>query len=63
MNNIEQLIQMLHSVTEYDIIDCGYDSEGHKCYAIRNLSTSPSALLLGNLETTDFPEWSGKSKN
>jgi len=63
MNSIEQLIQMLHSVTEYDIIDCGYDSDGNKCYAIRNLATKPSTILLGNLETTDFPEWCGKSKN
>jgi hypothetical protein len=63
MNTIEQLIQMLHSVTEYDIIDCGYDSQGYKCYAIRNLSISPSTLLLGNLDTTDFPQWYGKSKN
>lgn len=54
---------MLHSVTEYDVIDCGHDSEGHKCYAIRNLSDSPSTLLLGNLEVSDFPEWLGKSKN
>ena len=50
---IEQLIKMLHSVTEYDIIDCGYDSDSHKCYAIRNLATKPSMLLLGNLEITD----------
>jgi hypothetical protein len=63
MNSIEQLIQMLHSVTEYDIIDCGYDEQGHKCYAIRNLSTKPSTLLLGNLETTNFPQWCGKNKN
>jgi hypothetical protein len=63
MNDIEQLIQMLHSVTEYDIIDCGLDDEGHKFYAIRNLSTKPSVLLLGNLETNDFPEWCGRSKN
>jgi hypothetical protein len=62
MNTIEQLIQMLHSVTEYDIIDCGYDVDGHKCYAIRNISKKPSMLLLGNLETTDFPEWCGKDK-
>jgi len=62
MNTIEQLIQMLHSITEYDIIDCDYDADGHKCYAIRNLSTKPSTLLLGNLETTDFPEWCGKDK-
>jgi hypothetical protein len=63
MTNIEQLIQMLHSVTEYDIIDCGYDSNGYQCYAIRNLATKPSTMLLGNLDTTDFPEWCGKSKN
>jgi hypothetical protein len=62
MNAIEQLIQMLHSVTEYDIIDCGHDADGHKCYAIRNLSTKPSTLLLGNLENDSFPEWLGKSK-
>jgi hypothetical protein len=63
MTNIEQLIQMLHSVTEYDIIDCGYDSNGHKCYAIRNLATRPSTMILGNLDNADFPEWCGKSKN
>ncbi len=62
MNHIEQLIQMLHSVTEYDIIDCGYDDNGHKCYAIRNLANKPSTLLMGNLETNDFPEWCGKDK-
>jgi hypothetical protein len=62
MNAIEQLIQMLHSVTEYDIIDCGYDSDGYKCYAIRNISNKPSTLLLGNLDTNDFPEWRGKDK-
>lgn len=62
-SDIKILIQMLHSVTEYDVIDCGYDSEGHKCYAIRNLAKSPSTLLLANLETSDFPEWLGKSKN
>lgn len=60
--HIEQLIQMLHSVTEYDIIDCGEDEDGHKCYAIRNLSDKPSTLLLGNLNTSDFPEWLGKNK-
>jgi hypothetical protein len=63
MNPTEQLIQMLHSLTEYDIIDCGQDADGYKCYAIRNISTKPSMLLLGNLETADFPEWCGKSKN
>jgi hypothetical protein len=57
MNTIEQLIQALHNVTEYDIIDCGHDSDGNKCYAILNLSTQPSTLLVGNLQTTDFPEW------
>lgn len=60
---IETIIQMLHSVTEYDIIDCGEDSEGNQHYAIRNLSHNPSSLLLGNLEVSDFPEWLGKSKN
>ena len=63
MNHIEQLIQMLHSVTEYDVIDCGTDEHGHKCYAIRNLSTKPSTILLGNLDTDDFPEWCGKDKS
>lgn len=63
MNPIEILIQMLHSVTEYDIVDCGYDSNGHKCYAIRNLSAKPSMLLLGNLEINDFPQWTGKDNN
>jgi hypothetical protein len=63
MDCIEQLIQMLHSVTEYDIIDYGYNSNGYKRYAIRNLSTRPSTILLGNLDTADFPEWCGKSKN
>jgi hypothetical protein len=62
-SDIETLIQMLHSVTEYDVIDCGYDNEGHKCYAIRNLAKSPSVLLLGNLQASDFPEWLGKNKN
>lgn len=62
-SKIEILIQMLHSVTEYDIIDCGCDSDGNQCYAIRNLSTQPSTLLLGNLNVSDFPEWLGKSKN
>jgi hypothetical protein len=60
---IQQLIKMLHSVTEYDIIDCGYDSDNNKCYAIRNFATKPSMLLLGNLEITDFPEWCGKDKS
>ena len=63
MNSIEQLVQMLHSVTEYDIIDCGYDESGHKCYAIRNLADKPSVLLLGKLEMSMFPEWKGKSNN
>lgn len=63
MNPIEMLVQMLHSITEYDIVDCGYDSEGHKCYAIRNLAQMPSTLLLGNLDIGDFPQWMGKSHN
>lgn len=63
MNYIEQLVQMLHSVTEYDIIDCGYDSDGNKCYAIRNLSNKPSSLLLGNLDVDNFPQWKGKNNN
>ena len=63
MNHIEQLVQMLHSITEYDIVDCGYDSNGYKCYAIRNLSTTPSTLLMGNLDIDDFPQWKGKSNN
>jgi hypothetical protein len=63
MNTIEQLVQMLHSVTEYDIIDCGQDEYGHKCFAIRNLSNKPSMLLLGNLDMNMFPEWKGKSNN
>lgn len=61
--SIETLIQMLHSVTEYDIIDCGYDENGHKCFAIRNLAGKPSILLLGNLDINDFPQWKGKSNN
>ena len=63
MNKIEELIQMLHSITEYDIIDCGYNIEGNKCYAIRNLAGKPSILLLGNLDIDDFPQWRGKSNN
>lgn len=63
MNNIEQLVQMLHSITEYDIIDCGYDESGHKCFAIRNLAGKPSMLLLGNLDMNMFPEWKGKNNN
>lgn len=63
MNNIEQLVRMLHSVTEYDIIDYGYDEDGYKCFAIRNLSGKPSMLLLGNLDMNMFPEWKGKSNN
>ena len=58
--NLETLIQMLHSVTEYDVIDCGNDSDGHKCYAIRNLADKPSMLLLGNLDINNFPQWLGK---
>jgi hypothetical protein len=63
MNDIDQLIKMLHSVTEYDIVDCGYDSDHYKCYAIRNIANKPSTLILGNLDVSDFPEWLGKSKN
>lgn len=63
MNPVEQLVQMLHSVTEYDIIDCGYDNNGNKCYAIRNLASMPSMLLLGSLDVNDFPQWRGKSDN
>ena len=63
MNAIEQLVQMLHSVTEYDIIDCGYDIDGNKCYAIRNIASMPSMLLLGSLDVNDFPQWKGKSNN
>lgn len=62
MNLIEQLVQMLHSVTEYDIIDCGYDESGHKCYAIRNLANKPSMLLLNSLDMGNFPQWLGKDK-
>ena len=54
---------MLHSVTEYDIIDCGLDANGNRCYAIRNLSDSPSTLSLSNLEINNFPEWCGKNTN
>lgn len=63
MSEIETLIQMLHSVTEYDITDCGYDANGNKCFVIRNLAQNPSMLILGNLEINDFPEWLGKSNN
>lgn len=63
MNDIETLIQMLHSVTEYDIIDCGYDSNHNKCYAIRNLAEKPSMLLLGSLDISNFPQWFGKDNN
>ena len=63
MNTIEQLVQMLHSVTEYDIIDCGKDENDHKCFAIRNLSCKPSMLLLGSLDMNLFPEWKGKNHN
>jgi len=63
MNDIETLIQMLHSVTEYDIIDCGYDSNHNKCYAIRNLAEKPSMLLLGSLDISNFPQWLGKDNN
>lgn len=63
MTEIETIIRMLHSVTEYDIIDFGYDSDGNKNYVIRNLSTSPSTLILGNLQISDFPEWLGRNKN
>jgi hypothetical protein len=61
--SIETLIQMLHSVTEYDIIDCGQDKDGHKCFAIRNLASKPSMILLGNLDINDFPQWKGKDNN
>jgi hypothetical protein len=53
---------MLHSVTEYDIIDCGYDEHGYKCFAIRNLADKPSMLLLGSLDMNLFPDWKGKNK-
>lgn len=62
-NTIEQLVQMLHSITEYDIIDYGYDDSGHKRYVIRNLAENPSVLSLGKLEMSMFPEWRGKSNN
>ena len=62
MNMIEQLVQMLHSITEYDIIDCGYDEHGYKCFAIRNLAGKPSMLLLGSLDMNLFPDWKGKNK-
>ncbi len=61
--SIETLIQMLHSVTEYDVTDCGYDENGNKCFAIRNLAGKPSMLLLGNLDIDMFPEWKGKCNN
>ena len=61
--SIETLIQMLHSVTEYDIVDCGWDKNGKKCFAIRNLADKPSMLLLGNLDINDFPQWNGKDNN
>lgn len=54
---------MLHSVTEYDVTDCGYDENGNKCFAIRNLAGKPSMLLLGNLDIDMFPEWKGKCNN
>lgn len=54
---------MLHSITEYDIIDYGYDESGHKRYVIRNLAENPSVLSLGKLEMSMFPEWRGKSNN
>lgn len=63
MNPIEQLVQMLHSVTEYDVVDCGFDTEGNRCYAIRNLAQKPSMLLLGSLQINDFPQWLGKDNN
>lgn len=63
MSRIEQIIRMLHSVTEYDIIDCGFDTNGHECYVIRNLAVNPSTLILNNLNIADFPEWCGKCKN
>lgn len=62
MTNIETLIQMLHSVTEYDVVECGYDTDGNQCYAIRNLASKPSMIILGNMEINDFPQWLGKSK-
>lgn len=63
MTSVETLIQMLHSVTEYDITDCGYDSMNNKCYAIRNLANKPSMLILGNMDIKDFPQWLGKDNN
>ena len=63
MNDVEQLIQMLHSITEYDVIDCGDDENGNSCYAIRNLSAKPAMLLLNKLDINMFPEWKGKSNN
>lgn len=62
MTDIETLIQMLHSVTEYDIVECGYDADHNPCYAVRNLAQKPSMLILGNMEINDFPQWLGKSK-
>lgn len=63
MSDIETLIQMLHSVTEYDITDCGYDDMSNKCYAIRNLANKPSMLILGNMDIKHFPQWLGKDNN
>ena len=63
MLTIEILIKMLHSVTEYDIVDCGQDEYGNKCFAIRNLAGKPSMLLLDSLDINDFPQWRGKSNN
>lgn len=62
MNNTkETLIQMLHSVTEYDIIET--EENGYKSYAIRNLSSKPALLVLDKLNIQDFPQWLGKSNN
>jgi len=63
MSEIEILIKMLHSVTEYDITSCDYDINGNKCFVIRNLAKNPSMLILGNVEINNFPEWKGKSNN
>lgn len=57
----ETLIKMLHSVTEYDVIEI--ESDGKVNYAIRNLAPKPSLLLLDELNIKDFPQWVSRTND
>ena len=68
MNNypVDELLQKLCSVTEYDVVRLEDDVLGNARFAVRGLGKHPSLIVIGGIyphDSVEFPEWEGRDNS